>query len=297
MPKFVENGAYVDQNLAIRDVGLATGNVYFEGDVAISGDVASGMRVVATGNVHISGTVEAAYIESAGDIVIAQGVIGRGEVLMADGSVSPTAAYLKAGRTVQARFLNNVFVEAGESVEIAEAVTHCHVRAFGEVVVGAESAKHGQIIGGRTKARDSIQAQALGSQGGVKTHIEVGADPDVVARYEELLAQADKRADELGKLAVLADELAREPKPDRPDLPDRIAKAQMRLRHELQHLKEQLEPLQKKLDAVRDARVVVARKVFSGVTILVNGKSQLTNAECGRGVFVAKQGGVVFESP
>jgi len=285
MPKSVENGIYVDQNLDMRDVDLSTGNVYFEGDVHIKGDVTSGMRVVATGNITIGGTVEAAYLEAGGDIYVEAGVIGHGEVMLGDGSVSPTAAVLKAGRNVHAHFLNNTFVDAGESVEVVESVTHSVVIAFTEVIVGAQGAKRGQIIGGRVKARNAIHVQTLGSQGDAKTYLEVGAECGVVARIDELKALLAKRCEELEKLQSLADGLREAPKADRPDLPDKIDKAISRAQQDVQQYTDELEPLQKKLDRAADACVSVTRKVFGGVHVTVNGRSLEIKGERGPGVF------------
>lgn len=285
MPKSVDNGIYVDQNLDIREVDLSTGNVYFEGDVHIKGDVTSGMRVVATGNISIGGTVEAAYLEAGGDIHVELGVIGHGEVMLADGAVSPTAAVLKAGRNVRARFINNTFVDAGESVEVVESVIHSVVVAYTQVIVGAQGAKRGQIIGGSVKARNAIYVQMLGSQGDTKTILEVGAEPQVVSRLDDLQMLLAKRRDELEKLQSLADKLKNEPKTDRPDLPDKIDKAISRAQQDIKQCMDDLEPLQNNLDRVKDAAVTVTRKVFGGVHVTVNGRTLELKGERGPGVF------------
>lgn len=297
MPKSVENGIYVDQNLDMRDVDLSTGNVYFEGDVHIKGDVTSGMRVVATGNITIGGTVEAAYLEAGGDIYVELGVIGHGEVMLGDGSVSPTAAVLKAGHNVRAHFLNNTFVDAGEGVEVVESVTHSVVIAFAEVIVGAQGAKRGQIIGGRIKARNAIHVQMLGSQGDAKTYLEVGAEPRVVARVDELNALLAKRRDELEKLQSLADGLRNAPKTDRPDLPEKIGKAIGKAQQDIKQCMDDLEPLQRKLDGVKDACVSVARKVFGGVQVTVNGRTLEIKGERGPGVFAPVGGKLEYRVP
>lgn len=297
MPKSVDNGIYVDQNLDIREVDLSTGNVYFEGDVQIKGDVTSGMRVVATGNITIGGTVEAAYLEAGGDIHVELGVIGHGDVILGDGSVSPTAAVLKAGRNVRAHFLNNTFVDAGESVEVVESVTHSVIVAFAEVIVGAQGAKRGQIVGGRVKARNAIHVQTLGSQGDAKTYLEVGVEPRVASRIDDLNNLLTKRRDELEKLQKLADGLRRAPKADRPDLPEKIGKAISRAQQDIHQYTEDLAPLQTKLDSVTNACVSVARKVFGGVQVTVNGRTLEIKGERGPGVFTPSGGKLEYGLP
>ncbi len=52
------------------DVDLSTGNVYFNGDVLVKGDIREGMRVEASGNVYVSGSAHHATIVSAQSIYV-----------------------------------------------------------------------------------------------------------------------------------------------------------------------------------------------------------------------------------
>lgn len=294
MPKVVENGIWVDSNLSIKDVDLSTGNVYFEGDVQITGDVTSGMRVVATGSIHIAGTVEAAQLQAGGDIIIANGVIGHGEVLNDAGQLSDTAACLKADGSIQARFFNNAYLDARD-VLAAEMIAHSVVVAKGHVLVGVENAKKGHIIGGRAKAKEFIQAHVLGSLGNVRTYLEVGADPVLVDRYQDLTTQIEKRVEELEKLGLLASGLQQDARPDRPDLPSKIQRAQTRLQTELGELQKELSSLRKKVEEGAAARIIVTKKAFGGVQIAVNGARQSIPDEIGPGTFAIRNNVLTYE--
>jgi hypothetical protein len=52
------------------DVDLSTGNVYFNGDVVVQGDIQEGMRVEASGNIYVFGSAHHATIVSAQNIYV-----------------------------------------------------------------------------------------------------------------------------------------------------------------------------------------------------------------------------------
>ena len=60
------------------DVDMAVGNIDFDGDVLIEGNVNSGFSVRADGTVTVMGVVEDAHIESGRDIVLKAGNTGSG---------------------------------------------------------------------------------------------------------------------------------------------------------------------------------------------------------------------------
>lgn len=60
------------------NVDAATGNIRFNGDVNIMGNVTSGFSVQAAGNIVIDGHCEASQIEAGGDVIIRKGCQGKG---------------------------------------------------------------------------------------------------------------------------------------------------------------------------------------------------------------------------
>jgi uncharacterized protein (DUF342 family) len=80
------------------DVDLNIGNVDFNGDVEISGNVISGVSVTAKGNVTVGGFVEGAVIKADKDIILKKGSNGKG------------VAKIEAKGNVTASFLENLRV-------------------------------------------------------------------------------------------------------------------------------------------------------------------------------------------
>ena len=77
------------------------GNVVFLGTVFVKGGVEDGFKVKAAGNIEVMGNVGKCDLDAEGDIIIHQGVNGRG-----GGSI-------RAGRSVWAKFIENSVVDTG----------------------------------------------------------------------------------------------------------------------------------------------------------------------------------------
>ena len=178
-PILVDNGVNVEPVINVKKVDISTGNIHFDGSVNVEGDVTAGMTIQATEDVYVSGTVEAATIEAGGDIVVKQGVIGRGELRNNDKTISESAAKLQAGKTIQAKFVENAWLKSGESISIQDLVLHSELYSLNQIIIGKDNTNHGNIIGGLTQTTLLVEAQNYGSPGSIKTTIEVGGSPEL----------------------------------------------------------------------------------------------------------------------
>ncbi len=179
----VDDRVFVSDLYTVEDVDTSTGNINYDGNVLINGNVCSGYKVYARGNVEVRGIVEGADIEAGGDIIIARGMNGRGK------------GTLKAGGNVIAKYFENTTVIAQGYIE-TEAVMHCELSSSAEInVVG----RKGYIIGGRTTAFSAVHVKNLGSPMGGATIVQVGFQPERVARIAELevLMEAIKKEYEM----------------------------------------------------------------------------------------------------
>ena len=166
------------------DVGYDTGNIDFQGHVAISGSVAGGFSVKATGDVVVSGSIEpGAVVEAGGGVTIQQGILGRETRVTAESSVT-------------ARFVNEATVHAGADVVIGSYVHGARVQAGRRVQVegAGGSGSSGGIVGGQVWAVEGMTSRNLGSERSTNTRIFVGIAPEGHARLETLrktIRQAD----------------------------------------------------------------------------------------------------------
>ena len=81
-----------------RDVDFQVGNVDFDGDVLIRGDVLDLFQVQARRGVVVQGLIEGARIECGGDLTVAGGIAGKQK------------AVLSVGGKLRARFIDNATV-------------------------------------------------------------------------------------------------------------------------------------------------------------------------------------------
>ncbi len=169
----VDDKIFVSDVYTAENVDNSTGDINYEGTVKISGNVCSNFTVRAKGNIEIMGVVEGAVLEAGGDITIARGVNGKGK------------AVLKAGGNVISKYIENADVTAKGFVE-TEVILHATVMAGTEVNVGG---KKGLVSGSTVCATNLISAKTLGSQMGADTVLELGVNPAIKVRYQELQEQ------------------------------------------------------------------------------------------------------------
>ena len=152
-------------------VNVKTGDIKFVGTVIIKGSVEEGYKVEAT-NIEVNGIVDKSRLEATGNIVVRQGIFGKGE------------GYIKAGKSLWAKFINDTTVEVEENVIVYDSIVNSNVTAMKNIVVKGKKA---QIIGGHLLATEEICARKIGSPGGgTETILEVGIDPKAKKRLEEL---------------------------------------------------------------------------------------------------------------
>lgn len=170
----------------VKGVDIKTGNINFLGTVVCRGNVEDGFDIKASGNIEVYGSVGKCKLESDGDIIITQGVMGRdeGEII--------------TQKSVWARFIQNTKVEAGEYVVVNDNIMNSNVTAMKKIVL---QGKRAQIIGGHLFATEEITAKNIGSNGGgTETILEVGYDPKAKHRLEDLQAMQANIVKELDEL-------------------------------------------------------------------------------------------------
>lgn len=171
--ELVEGSVFVSDELMVENVDNSTGNIEYEGNVQIGGNVATNFQVKAGGDIVVKGVVEGAQLTAGGNIIIARGMNGMGR------------GVLKAEGNIVAKFLENVTAEA-EGYVASESILHSRVTAGGEVNVDG---RRGFITGGKVSATGSIHVKTLGSEMGADTIVEVGTDPKLKERINQLQKQ------------------------------------------------------------------------------------------------------------
>jgi uncharacterized protein len=205
------NGMRISDALVVKDVDIKVGNINYDGNVLIMGNVQPGMSVKAKGDVIIDGYVESASITAMGDVLIKQGIIGR--PIQTD---FPDHASAKDGLTCKIMALGNIsalyaqyaFVQAKGDVDFGSQLLNSFVIAKDHVRVGVEKSRKSRLVGGHIFAGRTVQAGIIGSNSFVSTHINLGDDIEIAqkvlnnlqAQIEQLIEKKAKLDDEMETL-------------------------------------------------------------------------------------------------
>ena len=175
---FVSNMYEVPAN-----VDTSTGDIDYEGNVTVRGNVLAGFTIKAKGDIVVEGVVEGAILHAGGHIILKRGIQGMDR------------GVLKANGNVISRFIESATVEAGGYVT-ADAIMHSNVSAKGDITVDG---KKGYITGGTIRSGTQIMARTIGSAMGTATNLEVGIEPELLSEYHELGKELDELREEIEK--------------------------------------------------------------------------------------------------
>lgn len=167
------------------DVDPSTGDIDYEGNVVVRGNVITGFTVKAKGNIEIYGVVEGAYLEAGGHIILRRGIQGMNKGI------------IKANGNIITRFIENAEVISGGNIN-TDSIMHSNVSAKGDIVVGG---RRGLITGGVTRSGTMISLKTAGSHMGTNTTLEVGVDPKVMDEFRDLEKQIGSMKSEKEKIS------------------------------------------------------------------------------------------------
>lgn len=166
------------------NVDYGTGNLDYDGDIHIHGDVRATFSVKATGNIIIDGLVEAANVEAGGDVLVSCGVLGDDN------------AQVICGGDLRAKYLESCTAYVGKSV-FADCIMSSQVYCDDTIEV---LSGRGAIIGGSLVAGNRIKSKAIGTDSGRKTELELGTVTYIKMKHSEEIEELKKAMAELTRL-------------------------------------------------------------------------------------------------
>jgi len=253
----------VEPVMEFTAIDIKTGNITFLGTVIVKGNVEDGFAVHASGNIEVHGSVGSCRLESDnGDIVVSQGIMGKDK------------GFVKAGKSLWAKFIQNCTVESEEFVIVQDGIINSTVTANKKVLV---QGKRATIIGGHVFATEEIHAKNVGtSAGGSETILEVGFDPRAKKRLDELINKQDMLARELDEVELNIQTLENQKKV-RKTLPyekeenlNTLLIRQNAIKTETEGMTKEIQELQTHLRELKVVgKVSVSGKVYPGVKVLI----------------------------
>ena len=253
--EFVDGEINVSASVKIGgDVDMTVGNIAFEGDVEVMGNVNAGFSINANGNIVVHGMIESAELTAGGDIVAKNGVSGSDK------------AILKADGRISAKYIERATVDGRQSVT-AEFVLHSVIMSEGFVDV---TKGKGAIIGGTVSAGEYVAAKSIGADSGTATNIEIGISPAKRNKYKEIQDALPTYDAGLGRLKLALDAAANPNNPK--NNPKAAAELKVKLGELLKQrslLTQQLTELEEAMQSAQDGRIHVADTVYPGTKISI----------------------------
>ncbi len=253
------NKLSIDPQLQISgDVDMSTGNIDFTGIIRISGSVQAGFTVKATGDIEINGMVSGGMVEGR-NIFIKGGVQGMNR------------GGLKAEEDIRASYAENAQITAGRTIVISDVVLHSELRAGKKIIV---EEKRGQVTGGSLVAGEAIRLKTAGNLMNVSTRLEVGVNPTLRIKYQEVceelmnakkrLSQLNKTLNTLGKI-----DISKLPQ-ERIDKIGELTRSQFPLAGMIERDEKLLQELETEMRSMKKGKIYIAGIAYPGVKIIVN---------------------------
>lgn len=277
-PVSVPDGVLVEQVASFKSIDMTTGNVEFDGSVTIEGDVMTGMKVRATGDIIVAGMVDGGDLEAKGNIQVGGGVIAQARV--------------HAGGSVSARFVENSQVFAGTAIAIDDMALQSDLQALNQIVVGHKSPQRGRLVGGSARAMMLVRTPVLGAAASSVTTVQVGVNPELEARHQDLLVLMDKQKEEEEHLKKLVQHLSQKGDPK-----GILERAKASWKHVVQQWAKSLlekEELEKQLGMIAGAKVEVTDGASGTVDMVFGHKTRHLMRNFDAGVFSIVEDRLVF---
>lgn len=246
------------------NVDYDSGNIDFSGSVHVMGSVLPGFSVKAKGNIVIEKNADDAYIEAEGDILVKNGIGGKGSMKVVSGG------------KIKSKYIINSSIEAVKEIEVEDSIINSKVFSNDKIML---TAKHGTIIGGEAIARHEIIINVAGVENENITKLTVGVSLFIEREIVEIKKDYDYVKTELDEImmkikASFGESLFEDTKKFISILPPVKKKACLLLLAELTNKNKELKALnvrkaeaEAKLKLEREPVIIVTDTVFPGTII------------------------------
>lgn len=241
-----------------HNVDNSTGNIRFNGKVIVMGNVLTGFVIEAEGDVEVYGVVEGAVIRSNGNIILHRGIQGmnRGE-LYCEGDLI-------------GKFIENSKIEVKGNIQ-SDAIMHSQVTCGRKLEANG---RKGLLVGGTFKVGEEIKARVIGSPMATITELEVGVNPDMRKKYENIKNELKQISDNLDKTTKAVDLLTKMSKSmelpaDKKILLAKSLKLKLQLQQSLEQVIKEQSEMEIYFDELSRGKIKVQDVIYSGSRIII----------------------------
>ena len=188
--KLEGDNVYVSDTYYVpADVDTSTGDIHYDGNVVVTGNVRTGFTIRAKGSVQVDGVVEGACIYSGDSIVLKRGMQGMSK------------GYLEAEKDIVSNFVESGTLIAKNNITVGS-LLHSKAKAGNDLVV---SGKKAFIIGGEVEAGHKVDTRAVGNQMETMTIVRVGVSREQLDRLYKLKEENESISENVTKYNKVID--------------------------------------------------------------------------------------------
>ncbi|MBQ8983875.1 MAG: DUF342 domain-containing protein [Lachnospiraceae bacterium] len=239
-----------------EDVTVATGNIRFDGNVSIKGNVSDGVIIDVGGDLSINGTVNAAKINCGGAVLFKKGMNANGQ------------GYVKAKGNVESRFFEAVRVESEKDIKVNRCL-NSQLYAKGMII----SSK--VIAGGIAEATNGFQLRDVGNDTGLHTVLKVATNSTLLNHLYKVNESRREIEDELVTLKHAYTNIQKEYPPEiysNMAMYIKVEKAIFLKQKQLKELETIWEKINTEIKKAYKARVVITGMAYEGTLVNLNDK-------------------------
>lgn len=258
MVKMQDATLEVSRYMEVEDVTPATGNIRFDGNLHIKGNVENGTEVHVTEDLEIDGNVGAATIICGGNILLKKGMNAAGH-----GSI-------KAEKGIVSRFFEAVKVEANGDIHVNKCLNS-------QLYAGGMIISTSTIAGGVACAEKGFRITNTGNSIGLHTAIKIGYSDVMQKKIQDLNAAIWEAEQELGMLNNSYQGIvAKYPAEIRNamELFIKLEKAVVTKQTQLADMRAEFDNIRNKL---KEAKVVIGRRAFEGTVVEIDNRRWKAN--------------------
>lgn len=258
---FIEgNTASIEKVLIIKeDVTSAGGNIDFDGIILIYKSIGDGLRITARADVLVLGAMGGTLIDAGRNVLICGGVTGK------------DMAVIKTNGNINSKFVEMTTLESGADIVVDDLI-----QSF---VFALNKVNAQKIVGGEVRATSLVEANVIGLPTG-DTVVAAGSNPYLTDKLNEVRQTLTDKKDELKKSTEVLTKMLFGGKKE--ELKDEIEKLRETIAHlelEIQKLSIRKSQLDKFVEDIKDACVIVRERIYSGVEVSISNLTMAIETE------------------
>lgn len=252
------------------DVDFSTGNIEYSGNVIIRGNIKENFFVRCNGDLEIYGNIEGGHALASGNIIIKKGIRGlKKSIVTAQGNIF-------------AEFIEHANIKSGADVIVNGAIMHSNVDCYKTIHVGG---RKGLIVGGICRAGKGILCKNLGSTLATVSKIEVGINPELRSKYDNICKEYINVNDNLDKtlkaLKIIKDikEKTKQISADKVELYQRLCKTKDELLLKKSNIFTEKEELEEEFENLGTGFLEVSKNLHSGAIVTIGKASKCISGD------------------